>query len=110
MQTYKIIMTPDATDDITELSRYIAKNLLAPETALSYVRAIRQEIAKLSEMPGIYKPVDDEPWHSRGIRKFLVKNSFVYYRIDEEAGTVYILNIIYSARDQLRALSEMKLD
>ena len=32
MQTYKIIMTPDATDDITELSRYIAKNLLAPET------------------------------------------------------------------------------
>ncbi len=54
MQTYKIIMTPDATDDITELSRYIAKNLLAPETALSYVRAIRQEIAKLSEMPGIY--------------------------------------------------------
>ena len=41
MTTYKIIMTPDATDDITELSRYIAKNLNAPRTALSYVRAIR---------------------------------------------------------------------
>ena len=109
MQTYKIIMTPDATDDITELSRYIAKNLLAPETALSYVRDIRQEIAKLSEMPGIYKPVDDEPWHSRGVRKILVKNFFVYYRIDEESLKVFILNIIYARSDQLAALRSMNI-
>jgi toxin ParE1/3/4 len=110
MTQYRIIVTPDAVDDMVELRNYIAEVLCAPNTALSYIRAVRKEIASLSEMPARYKPVDDEPWHSRGIRKFLVKNSFVYYRIDEETGTVYILNIIYSARDQLRALSEMKLD
>lgn len=110
MKQYQIIVTPDATDDMVELRNYIAEVLCAPNTALSYIRAIRKEIASLTEMPARYKPVDDEPWHSRGIRKFLVKNSFVYYRIDEKAGTVYILNIIYTARDQLRALSEMKLD
>ena len=109
MTTYKIIMTPDATDDITELSRYTAKNLNAPRTALSYVRAIRQEISKLSEMPGVIKPVDREPWHSRGVRKILVKNFFVYYRIDEEKLVVYILNSIYARSDQLNALRNMNI-
>ena len=110
MTQYRIIVTPDASDDLYELRSYIADVLCAPDTALSYIRAVRKEIAALSEMPARYRPVDDEPWHSLGIRKFLVKNSFVYYRIDEAAGMVYILNIIYAARDQLRALSAMKID
>ena len=63
----------------------------------------------MSEMPGIYKPVDDEPWHSRGVRKILVKNFFVYYRIDEESLKVFILNIIYARSDQLAALRSMNI-
>ena len=78
MKQYQIIVTPDAVDDMVELRNYIADVLCAPNTALSYIRAVRKEIAALSEMPARYRPVDDEPWHSRGIRKFLVKNSFVY--------------------------------
>lgn len=110
MTQYRIIVTPDASDDLYELRSYIADVLCAPDTALSYIRAVRKEIAALSEMPARYRPVDDEPWHSRGIRKLLVKNSCVYYRIDDAARIVYILNIIYAARDQLRALSAMKID
>jgi toxin ParE1/3/4 len=54
--------------------------------------------------------VDQEPWHSRGVRKIIVKNFYVYYRIDEPAGAVFVLNVIYARRDQLKALSHMKLD
>lgn len=110
MDSYEIIMTPDATTDLMELRDYIADVLLVPGTALSYIRAIREEISKLSEMPGLIKPVDDEPWHSRGIRKIMAKNFYVYYRIDEDAKRVYIMNIIYNRRDQLRQLANMKLD
>ena len=78
MTQYRIIVTPDAVDDMVELRNYIADVLCAPDTALSYIRAVRKEIAALSEMPARYRPVDDEPWHSRGIWKLLVKNSFVY--------------------------------
>lgn len=109
MQAYKIIMTPDATNDITELFRYIANDLLAPETALSYIQTIRKEIAKLSDMPKIFKPIDDEPWHSRGVRKIQVKNFYVYYRVYDQRLTVYILNIIYSRSDQLSALNNMNI-
>nr|WP_027871665.1 type II toxin-antitoxin system RelE/ParE family toxin [[Eubacterium] cellulosolvens] len=110
MDSYEIIMTPDATADLVELRDYIADVLLVPGTALSYIRTIREEISKLAEMPGRIKPVDDEPWHSRGIRKIIAKNFYVYYRIDEDAKRVYIMNVIYNKRDQLRQLSQMKLD
>ena len=110
MDSYSVIMTPDAIDDITELRNYIADVLGAPDTALAYIRAVRREIGSLSELPARYQPVTDEPWHSRGIRRLLVKNSFVYYRIDESTRKVYIMNIIYARRDQLRAMVGMKID
>lgn len=106
MEHYEIIMTPDSINDLIELRNYIANVLLASETALNLIRHIRSEIAKLSELPGRIKPIDDEPWKSRGVRRLLCKNFFVYYRIDEAKKRVYILNVIYAKRDQLNALSD----
>ena len=94
MDPYEIIITPDAETDLLELRDYIADTLLVPDTAISYIRAIRTEIAKLSEMPGRIKPVDEEPWHSRGLRKINAKNFYVYFRVDEPTKRVYILNIV----------------
>lgn len=110
MDSYEVIMTPDAAEDLTELRDYIAYTLLAPNTALSYIQVIRKEIAALSTMPARNKPVDDEPWHSRGIRKTIAKNFYIYYRIDDDAMRVYVLNVIYAKRDQLKALAQTKDD
>lgn len=110
MSDYEIIITQDAIEDLAGLRDYIAEVLLAPDTSLQYLRTIRQEIGSLRRMPARHKCVDHEPWRSRGVRKLIVKNFYVYYRIDEIAGTVYILNVIYARRDQLKALSHMKPD
>ena len=110
MDSYKIIITPDAEDDLVELRNYIADVLLARDTARNYIRTIRKEIGSLSEMPARYKPVDDEPWHSRGIRRIMANNFFVYYRIDEDRKQVFVLNVIYARRDQLRMLEQMNID
>lgn len=110
MPDYRIIITLDATRDLNELRTYIADVLLAPDTALKYIQTIRREIGGLVRMPERHMCVDQEPWHSRGVRKIIVKNFFVYYRIDDPTGTVYVLNVIYARRDQLKALSHMKLD
>lgn len=82
---------------------------MAPDTALSCIRSIRKEIATLSEMPGRIKPVDEEPWHSRGLRKIIVENFYVYFRIDEITNHVYILNVIYSKRDQLKMMAQIRI-
>jgi len=110
MDSYKIIITPDAEEDLVELRNYIADVLLARDTARNYIRTIRKEIGSLSELPARYKPVDDEPWHSRGVRRIIVNNFFVYYRIDEARKQVFILNVIYARRDQLRVLEQMNID
>ncbi|MGI6672214.1 MAG: hypothetical protein ACOX58_11670 [Christensenellales bacterium] len=43
MDSYEIIITPDAIADLVELRDYIADVLLAPDTARSYIQAIREE-------------------------------------------------------------------
>ncbi|MCR4962406.1 MAG: type II toxin-antitoxin system RelE/ParE family toxin [Firmicutes bacterium] len=109
MTSYRIIVTPDAQADLAELRDYIANTLSAPGTALAYVRAVRQEIASLAEMPARCKLLEDEPWHSYGFRRLPVKNFYVYYRIDEPANIVYVLNVIYARRDQSNVLAEKNL-
>ena len=110
MKSYEIIITPDASSDLWELRNYIADVLLEPETALSYVHSIREEISTLSEMPSRIKPVDEKPWHSRGLRKINAENFYVYFRIDESAHRVYVLNVIYMKRDQLKVMEKIRLD
>lgn len=106
MKNYEIRITPDAIDDLTALRDYIVGVLGAPMTAQAYLKKLRAAIAALSTMPDRYQLVEDEPWHSRVIRRMLIKNSFIYYRVDESAKKVYILNVIYGRRNQLVALAE----
>ena len=108
MDRYVIIITPDASDDLWQLRDYIADVLLSPDIALSYIQTIRNEINNLSELPGRIKSIDSEPWHSIGIRRISAKNFYVYYRVDEKKKRVYILNVIYAKRDQLKQLARMK--
>lgn len=104
MERYSIIITPDAAADLTQLKSYIAYTLQEPETALKYIRGIRKEIEKLDTFPAAVAPVTDEPWHSKGVRRTIFKNFYIYYWINETEKTVYVLNVIYARRDQLKAL------
>lgn len=106
MDEYEIILTPDAEEDLWELRNYIAGVLFSPDTALEYVRAIQKKIASLAQFPARFKPMDDEPWHSRGVRRLLAKNFYVYYWIDEPRKRVSVMNVIYARRDQLQALAQ----
>ena len=74
MRDYRIIVTPDAVRDLTELRNDIAHVLFAPETALACIQTIRREIGGLARMPARNRLMDEEPWHSRGVRKIIVKN------------------------------------
>lgn len=83
---------------------------MPPDTALAYIRMLRSEIGLLSRLPQRHRCVNDEPWRSRGIRRLMVKNFIVYYRVEDSIRRVYILNIIYAKRDQLHMLTQIKID
>lgn len=104
MEKYRVILTHEASAELIELKNYIAHILKAPDTALRYIRGLRQEIEKLETFPESIAPVDDEPWRSRGIRRKIYKNFYIYYRVEKSEKRVYVLNVIYTRRDQLNAL------
>lgn len=106
MSSYKFLVLPSCQKSMQELKHYIADVLCNPSAAYSCIDEIERKIVGLADMPKMFKLVDDEPWHSRGIRRMRVRNFFVYYRVDDSANMVYVLNITYAKRSQKKALDE----
>lgn len=109
MDTFQVIVTPDAEADLKEIRDYISDVLLAPQAARSYLHFMREQIGKLEFLGASIAPVVDEPWHSKGVRRIVAKNFLIYFRVDTTDKTVYVLNVIYGKRDQLAALKRMDL-
>ena len=107
MQSYDIIITPDAEIDLCEIKDYITNEFFSPDTALTYTNEIKAEITKLEYLAPSIAPVPDEPFHSKGIRKIIANKFFVYYWINENTNTVFVLNVIYQRRDQLKSLKHL---
>ena len=102
---YKVILLPEAQADIKKILHYIAGSLSAPQAALNLNKTFQQKIHSLSKMPKRFAVVDAPPWKEAGIRRFTVKNYYVYYLIDDVKMTVNVLAVIYTGRDQEKQFS-----
>ena len=97
--TWEIQYTEKARDDLRGIYEYIAYNFFVPMTAKKLVKNIMEDISKLDINPHIFPLYKKEPWFSRGLRFFMVKNYNVFYVPDESSNTVYIIRIMYGGRD-----------
>ncbi len=104
---YKVKITPFALSQLHETVNYIAQVLLVPETALKWLDVLESEIKELGNMPTKYELTQEEPWHSRGIRKKVVKGFCVYHLITDNAKTVWVTAVVCGKRNQIDALKEM---
>lgn len=94
MRTYNVIVTRDAHDDLATIRDYVVRESGSRESARTTLQSIRKTVASLKTMPARTRTIDEEPWHTRGVRRILSGSYFVYYRIDEDAGIVYVLNVL----------------
>ena len=51
MDEYRVIITPDAENDLIELDNYISFELQVPEIASTYIAAIKQALLTLHTTP-----------------------------------------------------------
>ncbi len=109
MKNYEIILTPLANENLWDITEYIANTLQAPGTALQWLDRMEVAIRTLAEMPVRFKLVDGEPWHSKGVRRMPEGNHYVYYRVEEAAGAVRILAVIYARSDQPAQLGKQDI-
>ena len=110
MAKYKVKAVRQAKSHLTAIKEYIAFELLAPDTARNMLNLLRQSIQSLSDEPYRIKTIDEQPWGSQGIRKTRVKNYYIYFWIDEGNKCVYVIAVIYVAKDQEDQLSKLSFD
>lgn len=71
---YKLIILPEAQQDIRSIVLCIAREPAAPQAALNLQDDFEKGIKSLAIMPKRIKTIDEQPWKDAGIRKIRVKN------------------------------------
>lgn len=106
-EIYKIKITKQAREQMTEIVDYISYELFAPEAANNLLEKMEKSILTLAEFPERYQLIDEEPWRHEGIRKIVVSNFLMYFWINESEKIVQIIAVIYSRREQLEQLRKL---
>ena len=103
---YSVIFAKEAEKDVRGIFDYIAGTLGSRQNAAAQIRRIEKRVNALAELPERYPQYAEEPWRSRGLRVMPVDNFCVFYFVDGEAKTVFVLRIMYGKRDSEKALGE----
>lgn len=109
MDTYSINITQFAENQLRDIKNYIVNELHAPEHANHFLDLLENEINTLSQLPQRIALVDEEPWHSEGIHKMVIKNFILYFWIDEVKMIVQVIAVVYKKRNQVKQLLKMNL-
>ena len=104
---YEVRISKQAERQLKEIIQYISYTLQAPGTAEKMLDLLEREILSLSSFPNRIPLTQDEPWHSQGIHKMVIKNYLVYFWVDENTQTVHIIAVVYGRRDQKQLLAHM---
>lgn len=102
MNQYNIEYSKEAREDLIEIKRYIKYNLQEPETAQKLISKIRSEIDKLKINPQMFAIIDDDFIKKFEIRKLIVDNYIVFYRIQND--NIQIARIMYGRRNWINLL------
>lgn len=109
---FKVLITSQAEEDLADIYSYILNEFKSPINADALLNTLFNEIQALSYMADGYHLYPKEPWFSRGIRYFSIKNYSIFYLIkeDKEQSEVRVTRVSNGRRDLNRVLSEMKID
>jgi len=99
MGEYSIGISDLAKQDIRSTAEYIKYELLEPAIAENTTEAILDAISTLEDMPDRIGLVNEDRLAEKQIRRLLVKNYSVFFRINESMKAVEIVRVIYSRRD-----------
>ncbi len=104
--SFDVRITDRAEDDLRSIYHYIAFHLRSAENAASVLDRLEQNIYSLEQMPERYRLYEEEPWQSRGVRRFPVGNCCVFYLPDPVSGTVDVLRVLFAGSDMDRIMAD----
>lgn len=102
LNKYNIEYSKESRQDLIDITKYIKYNLQEPNIAKKLINKIRKEIDNLIENPQIYAIIDDEFIKKIEIRKIIVDNYIIFYRINYK--TIQIVRVLYARRNWINLL------
>lgn len=102
MKKYNIEYSKESKQDLIGIKQYIKYNLQEPEIAQKLISKIRKEINTLKNNPEIYTIIDDDIIKKLEIRKLIVDNYIVFYRI--KSNNIQIVRVMYGRRNWMNLL------
>ena len=102
MKKYNIEYSKESKQDLIGIKQYIKYNLQEPETANKLISKIRKEINALKDNSEIYAIIDDDIIKKLEIRKLIVDNYIVFYRIKDN--NIQMVRVMYGRRNWINLL------
>ena len=96
---YEVYISKVAKNDIVNIYNYIKINLMSPDSAINIVRKIEGSIKDLNFMPERFERIGLAGLEYKNIRKLIVKNYIVIYRVIKRDYRVEVLRVFYSKRN-----------
>lgn len=101
---YKIEFSKNAQNDLKDIIHYIKYKLQEPNIAKKISLKIKEKIMTLSHSPYLYAIVHDNHLEKLELRKLIVDNYIIFYRIKENDNLVQIVRIMYGRRNWIELL------
>ena len=102
MKINNIEYSKESKQDLMGIKQYIKNNLQEPEIAQKLIFKIRKEINALKNNPEIYAIINDDIIKRLEIRKLIVDNYIVFYRIKNN--NIQIVRVMYGKRNWINLL------
>ena len=106
MNSYDIVLTKQAEEDLSNVYEYIAYKLHEEYNAKKQIDRIKNAIFELDSMPERYKAYEKGVWKKRNTHYFSVDNYTIFYTVDSKTETVYVIRVIYSKRNIDKQMSK----
>ena len=107
MNTYTVVISNQAKEDISNIYDYILNVLKSNINADAVLNRLYSAMTDLSFMADSYRFYPKEPWKTKGLRYFFVGNYAVFYHVKQNIAT--IIHVCYGKRDLDDALTEIKM-
>lgn len=96
---YNIIAAASFENDLDLTTAYIAQILHNPAAARKLLGQIQETIQLIAEHPYMFSLFPDDEVARMGYRNTHIARYELFYRVDENARTVYILRFLYAGQD-----------
>ena len=107
-KTYEVIVTPHAQRNLRNIFYYIHYELKADIAAKNILNSLESAIEGLCLFPARHSFIELETFKSKGLRKVVVGNYLVYFKIYEELILVRVVAVVYAKSNQIEKLNGLK--